>query len=262
MTKLIPNLQIFLFLLLSSFLLLLLDLLGFLKIIKSSAYFITNPISFGIYQLKNTISKQFYFIFAARYAALENIALKEQMGELFSENSNLRRKLAETESLVVQQANLDPQIYKLLPAHLMGVGRFLTLDKGLQDGVKLDQAVVFKDNFIGQVINVSEGGASVKLLTDPDLKLSAFSFGKQGKAKGILTGQFGSEILMDKILHEEQIEKGDLVYSQGFEGNIPRGLILGRVVEILDEKNEIFKQAKVAPIFDIRDLELVFVIVD
>ena len=67
-------------------------------------------------------------------------------------------------------------------------------------------------------------------------------------------------MLLDKILHEEPIAQGDLVYSEGTEGYLPRGLIVGRVNEVIEKQNEVFKQAKVKPIFDIRDLELVFVI--
>lgn len=262
MLKVIPNPQLFLFLIALSFIILLLDLFGALKIVKSAAFFITNPISFGIYQAKQTSLKQFYFIFAARSAARENKALQEQLGQILSENASLRRKLAETESMVIQQKKLDPRIYNLLSAHPIGLDRFLKIDQGTQKGVKIGQVVVFQDNLIGSVVKVAENGASVRLLADPDSKIGAFSFGKAGKAKGILVGQFGTESLMDKILHEEQIEKGDLVYSEGTEGNIPRGLILGRVMEVLEKDNEIFKQARIAPIFNISDVELVFVILD
>ena len=65
---------------------------------------------------------------------------------------------------------------------------------------------------------------------------------------------------MDKILHEEKIAVDDLIYSEGGEGFLPRGLILGRVSEVTGKENELFKQAKVQPTFDLRDLELVFVI--
>jgi len=92
--------------------------------------------------------------------------------------------------------------------------------------------------------------------------MAAFSQGLEGVAKGVLVGQFGTESLLDKILHEETIKAGDLVYSEGTEGNLPRGLILGKVVEVKGEENEVFKQAKVVPVFDIRDLELVFVIIE
>lgn len=226
------------------------------------AFYLSNPISFGIYNTHQNIGKQFYFIFAARFAAQENKALKEQVGQLLSENAFLRRRVGELTSMLSQEQHLDPATYNLLPARPIGLGRYLKIDQGSSSGIKTGQAVVFKDNFLGKISAVSPSAANIQLLSDPDTKVSAFSQNQEGKAKGVLLGKFGTEILMDKILHEEKVAKGDLVYSEGLEGFLPRGLILGRVSQVLERENEVFKQAKVEPIFDIRDLELVFVMID
>lgn len=239
-----------------------LDKISFLNLPKQLVFYISNPVSFGIYNTNQNISKQFYFMFQARFAAQENKALKEQVGQLLSENAALRKNIAEVRAQLSQEQHLDPNTYNLLPARLIGLSRYLKIDKGSENNVKVDQAVIFEDTFVGKIISVSSGASSVQLLTDPDSKVAAFSQNKEGKAKGVLVGQFGTEILMDKILHEEQITEGDLVYSEGLEGFLPRGLILGKVTQVLERENEIFKQAKVTPIFDIRDLELVFVIED
>lgn len=257
--RIIPNLQLFLTLIFLSILILFLDNIHFLQLPKIALSYITTPIQFGLYSSGQSAGRQFYFVFQARFAAQENIALKEQLAELLSENAKLRRSLSETQSLLEQQKTLDPRVYNLIFARPIGLDRYLIIDKGFKDGVKVSQAVIFKDNFLGKIIKVSEKTSSVELITDPDSKLSAFSINKNGKAKGILIGQFGSEILMDKILHEEPIEKGDLVYSEGTEGFLPRGLILGSVAEVLEKETQVFKQAKIKPVFDLRDLELVFI---
>lgn len=239
-----------------------LDTFHFLDLPKRVSFYVTNPISFGVYKSYQNISKQFYFIFAARFAAQENKALKEQIGQLLSENANLRRQVSETKAQLLQQQKIDPKTYNLLPARPSGLTRYLKIDKGSVDGVKLGQAVIFQDNFIGKVVEVSPKVSNIQLITDPDSKVAAFSQGLEGAAKGVLLGQFGTESILDKILHEESIKIGDLVYSEGTEGYLPRGLILGKVVEVKGEENEVFKQAKVGSVFDIRDLELVFVIIE
>lgn len=255
-----PNFKTLLSLVLLSLIIFILDNLHFLSLPKQAVSFITNPVSFGLYQTSKNVEKQFSFIFLARQASQENRALKEQIGQLLSENTLLRKKLAEAESLVSQDKSLDPATYTLIPAHPIGIGRYLKIDKGLNSNLKLGEAVVFNDNYVGKIIQISEKQANIQLLTDPDSKVSAFSQGLEGKAKGVLVGQFGSELLLDKMLHEEKINIGDLVYSEGTEGFLPRGLILGRVSQVLEQETQVFKQAKVQPNFDIRDLELVFVI--
>ncbi len=262
MGKAIPNLQIFLILILLSVFLIVADSSHFLDLPKNGAFYITNPLTFGLYKTYTNINKQFYFIFQARFAAQENKALKEQTGKLLSENATLRKRLAETEAIVTQQDYLDIKTYNLTPARPIGLQRYLKIDKGSLNGLNLGQAVVYNDNFVGKIVQVSQRMSFVQLLADPDSKVAAFSLNKEGSAKGILMGQFGTDLLMDKILHEEQISAGDLVYSEGTEGFLPRGLILGRVGEVLNRENEVFRQAKVQPVFDIRDLELVFVIIE
>lgn len=262
MIKVIPNLKIFLILIFLSLLFLLLDSINLLNFPKKWLFYITNPISFGIYNSNKGVGKQFYFVFQARFAAQENKALKEQIGKLVAENADLRKRIGEVEAQLSQETHLDPNTYNLLPARPIGLGRYLKIDKGSSSGVKVGQAVVFDDNYVGKVMAVSPQASSVQLLTDPDSKVAAFSQGKEGKAKGVLLGQFGTDVILDKILHEEKINVTNLVYSEGLEGFLPRGLILGEVTQVLERENEVFKQAKVTPIFDIRDLDLVFVIED
>lgn len=262
MEKVIPNLKLFLTLIFFSLVVLVLDITSFLNLPKKLVFYITNPISFGIYNTSKNIGKQFHFIFQARFAAQENKALKEQTGKLFAENAILRKKLSETEAMLSQESHLDPNTYNLIPARLIGLGRYLKIDQGSNSGIKTGQAVVFEGNFVGKIISVSERASNVQLLTDPDSKVAAFSQGLEGKAKGVMVGQFGTEIILDKILHEEKVAIGDLVYSEGLEGFLPRGLLLGKVTQVLERENQVFKQAKVQFIFDIRDLELVFVILE
>lgn len=260
MAKLFPDLKVFFLLTLASLIIFILDNYHLLSPIKYAAYSITNPISFGLYNVGTNLQKQFYFIYSLRLSAQENRALKQQINQLMSENASLKRQFLEAQSQIEQNKHLDPRTYNLIPARPIGLDRNLRIDQGLNSGIKVGMAVVSNDNFVGKVMQVFEKSSNVQLLADPDSKVSAFSLGKDGKARGILTGQFGSEALMDKILHEEKISIGDLVYSEGTEGYLPRGLILGRVLEVIEKRDELFKQAKIKATFDIKDLDLVFVI--
>ncbi len=248
------------FLVLISIVILLLDFFKLLSIPKGLLQQVTIPIQYGLYKSSTGVSRQFGFVIQARQAAQENKAKSEQMAQILLENSNLRKKLTEAQSFLDQENALSDETFNLTPSRPIGFSRFLIIDKGANDGIRQDQAVVSKANFIGTVKEVDPKRSRVILGSDPDSRISAFSQSDQGKAKGILIGQFGSEMLLDKILHEEPIKVGDLVYSEGQELEIPRGLILGQVAEVIEKDNEIFKQAKVKAVFDIADLELVFIV--
>lgn len=252
--------RLFLLLCFASALLILFDNFGFLNYPKSTLQTVTVPVQYGLYQTSKNITHQFKFIVLARKAAQENNALKQQLAELLSENSNLRRSLAESEAMVDQQNSLSPKTFNLLPARPIGLGRYLLIDKGADDKVAIKDVVVFKENYIGQIKRISSKTSQVLLSLDPDSTIAVFSQGQEGRAKGILQGQFGSQALMDKILHAEDIKTGDLVYSEGTEGILPRGLVMGKVTQVLERQNEVFKQAVVKPVFEIADLDLIFVI--
>lgn len=254
------DIKLFLFLASFSIFLFLFDKLGILYFPKLLIQSATVPVQYGLYKSGMAFSQQFEFIVMVRQASLENKALKKQLGDLLVENSEVRRKLAENELLLEQYNKLNPRTYDMVATRPIGSGRYLTIDKGYQDGILGDQAVVYKDSLIGQVRNVNPKSAVVMFPSDPDSKIAAYSQNTAGRAKGILKGQFGSEILMDKILHEEAVEVGDLVYTEGTEGKLPKGLIVGRVSEVLERPNEVFKQAKVKAVYDFSDLDMMFVI--
>ena len=257
---LLLDLKTFLILLLVSVIFILLDFMKMLSIPKSILQQITIPIQYGLYRSSVSVTRQFEFVIQARQAAQENKAKSEQMAQILSENANLRKKLDEARSFLAQEKTLSDQTFNLTPARPIGFSRFLNIDKGSNEGIKPNQAVVFKDNYIGRIKEVDPKKSRVILGSDPDSRISAFSQSDDGRAKGILIGEFGSEMILDKILHEEPVKIGDLVYSEGQELEIPRGLILGQVSEVIERDNEIFKQAKVKPVYDIGDLELVFII--
>lgn len=257
---LLSDIRLFLILLLLSACMILTDNLHLLDLPKSTLQKLTIPIQYGFYQNSLQATRQIEFILLAREAAQKNQALREQLAQILSENAKLRRELALAEGFLAQQKTLSPQTFNLVAARPIGISRYLLIDKGSDDGIKINQIVIYKDNYIGRVKETSVKKSQVLLSSDPDSRIAAFSANQGGKARGVLVGQFGQEIILDKILHQEPITKGDLVYSEGSELEIPRGLILGQVSEVVDEDNQIFKQAKVHAIFDVTNLDLVFVI--
>lgn len=257
---LFTDFKLFFSLVFLAFIIIILDNFNFLSFPKGAIQSVTAPIQYGLYRTSLGVGKQFEFIILARTSAQQNKALQEQLALVLSENANLRKKLAETEAFLNQQNSLSPENFTLLAARPLGISRYLIIDKGLDDGIKQNQTVIYKDNYIGKIVEVSSKKSKVILVSDPDSYLAAFVSNPSGKARGVLSGQFGTEMILDKILHQEPISKDDLVYSEGTETEIPRGLILGIVSEVKDRENQVFKQAIIKTVFDVANLDVVFVI--
>lgn len=230
---------------------------------KALVQSITGPIQLGLYQIANDARRQLGFVFLARRASQEKAALEQQLAQVLSENAQLRKKMSELQAFSAQRDALSPSNFNLLPARPLGLATYLYIDRGETDGVKVGQVVVFRDTMLGRVVSAGPKKSAVQLLTDPNSHLAAFSQSSDGgKARGVLSGQFESEMLLDKILHQEPVMVGDLVYSEGSEVDIPRGLVLGTVSQVVNQDNQLFKQAKVRPVFDVTNLDLVFVVIN
>lgn len=259
MSALTKDLRTFLLLIFLSLLILFLDNFHSLDFLKGGLEKVTVPIQYGLYKSSLVVGKQFSFIAFSRKNLQEKKALEEQLATVISENANLRRSLSEAQGTLLTQKVLDPRVYDLVSTRPISFSRYLIIDKGADDGIKQGMSVVYKDTFLGSIKATSAKTSEVLMSSDPDSKIAVFSQDKDGKARGVVHGQFGSDILMDKILHQEPIKSGDLVYSEGSD-SLPKGLVLGSVSTVLDRPNEIFKQAKVSPIFKVTDLDIVFVI--
>jgi len=86
------------------------------------------------------------------------------------------------------------------------------------------------------------------------------------RAAGIVRGQFGDTLVMDWILQTEDVKIGDIVITAGLAigGDVrslyPKGLVLGKVVEVTKGDTGTFQRAILVPAVDLRHLENVLVV--
>ena len=65
---------------------------------------------------------------------------------------------------------------------------------------------------------------------------------------------------MGLIPKDIKVEKDQTVITSGMEGFFPRGLLIGKILEIESPENEIFQKILVKPAAEIEKLERVFII--
>jgi len=99
----------------------------------------------------------------------------------------------------------------------------------------------------------------VRLVTDGD---SAVAAETNRGVKGSLVGVGGEGMLFEQILQEKRLEVGDIVVTSGALGNLPSGIVLGKVVEVLEIASAVYKSAKVKPLFLETEVDYVFVLIE
>ncbi|MEX1051896.1 MAG: rod shape-determining protein MreC [Patescibacteria group bacterium] len=213
--------------------------------------------------ISTKISNTFLLIGSIRQLAKENSQLREQTVAQLAEIAELTNVKNENQQLRqdLNFNNLHPEL-SLQPATIISyspIGSYqaLTIDKGSQDGIIENQAVVSSGFLIGKIKNVAVSSAEVWLLTNRNLATPVILTGSQ--VTGILKGGIRG-LVVDNIPVDTIIAPGELVVSSSLEGLYPAGLAIGQVEETISQKEEIFIALRISSPVNIANIRTVFVI--
>jgi rod shape-determining protein MreC len=198
-----------------------------------------------------------------------------QLQQLEDENTKLRLQLAEQnreiQALHDQFATEALSSQSLLPAKIVGFRTFipgvsapteLVIDKGKADGVSAGAVVVSKNILVGRITKVTDHGALVDLTSRDGFSLTAKT--SKTNALGIVTGQGNGDIVLQNVVLSDNLEKGDLVLTKGSmneEGiGSPPDLVVGKIASVDKKPSALFQTAKIAPLVDVKKLEMVFIL--
>ncbi|WP_066257906.1 rod shape-determining protein MreC [Neobacillus drentensis] len=191
---------------------------------------------------------------------IENLVnLEAQVQELTKDNQELRDILGEKTTL---------RDFKPLPATVIGRNpdrwhEMIIIDKGKLNGIKKDMAVVTATGLIGKVKNVTQFSSTVQLLSamDPKNRISAVVQGKKD-VYGFVQGFDDKQklLLIKAIPSGSKVEKGQTVVTSGLGGVFPKGLMIGKVVDVRPDQYGLNQTALVKPGADFYDIENVIVI--
>lgn len=123
--------------------------------------------------------------------------------------------------------------------------KFITLDKGLNDGLYLEMPVAAPEGIVGWVKGISSNTAQVMLITDINSKAAALI--QDTRIDGIVEGT-GTEYCYLKFLESDaEIEIGQLIITSGLSSIFPKGLIIGKIEKVIYQRGQAEKKALVKP---------------
>lgn len=122
----------------------------------------------------------------------------------------------------------------LYPAGRAGevVKRSFILDVGEASGARADAPVVARDGLVGVVRAVSLSQAGGDFWTHPDFRVSAMT--GDGRVFGIIRSLGGAPSLMqlDGTPYQVELAPGTELFTSGQGGVFPRGIPIGRILEL------------------------------
>lgn len=203
-------------------------------------------------------------------------SLRSENESLKSENNSLQKKISDMQGLQKENDKLRKMLelkeksvdISMLAATVSAKDpsnwySSFTINKGDRDGVKKNQPIVDADrNLVGQISEVGENWAKVITILDPQSSVGVMI--KRSKEIGILEGdsnlRYEGKCRLGYIARDTDVQNGDFLETSGLGGIFPRGLVIGRVVEIYDENATMSKAATVEPLASIGKVNEVFVV--
>jgi rod shape-determining protein MreC len=204
-----------------------------------------------------------------------------ELGSLRSDNAELRAQLEVMEQAVKEADALKndfvslTELMELDPPYTAGdfvnaqvIGyspsnyrwaRFI--DKGFEDGVHKNMAVINSDGLVGKVISVTRGHALVLLLIDP--KAAAGARIEMRRDTGKIQGNGEDQGLsLELIGSNSDVFEADEVVTSGQDGVYPAGIPIGLVDQITGDIRRPDQQIVVDPWVDFTALDYVRVLLD
>jgi rod shape-determining protein MreC len=207
----------------------------------------------------------------------ETFKARGQNEDLEAEVRDLRTKLAEAQSAEGENQQLRDLLeldrrgtlagYTPVTARVIARSptvwySTVAVDKGSDDGVKVNDPVVTGDGLVGRVTEVTGGAAEVTLITDSRSAVSArvLPDGPDGVAEPEVGNP--SELLLDFVDKDQTIHQGEMLVTAGWSnGTIssayPPGIPIGEISDTAVGEQQAFQRVHVTPFADIRGLDFV-----
>lgn len=203
----------------------------------------------------------------------ENKALKQslqQHSQVVAELNDLKEENERLKEMLEYKDSVKDQ-YQLYPSKVIARSpdrwnNMLVIDKGSNDGIKENMAVITTSGLVGKVYSVSSFSSNVQLITDSEHGGFVFAeIQSNPRAYGVVEGYSRVDNLLkiDKIDPNAQIEPGQLVTTSSLGGVFPSGFLIGEIVYVEEGENGgLTKTAYIKPSADLYHIHEVFVIVN
>ncbi len=188
----------------------------------------------------------------------EYVELSVKVKDLEKENEELRDILKKK----VDMRDYNPEQATVIERNPDKWQDVVSIDKGAQQGIKKDMAVVTAKGLIGKVKNVSQFTSTVELLSSANRtnRISAV-VEEDTRIFGLIEGYDKEKqaLLFTKIPSDAKVEKKQIVVTSGLGGIFPKGLVIGKVIEVTPDEYGLTQTAYVKPAADLNDISHVMV---
>lgn len=199
----------------------------------------------------------------------ENEKLQAKVDELITENNNLQEEKYELERLqALYKLDQNYTEYEKTGAHVIAKdsGNWFstfTIDKGSNDGIKVDMNVLAGSGLVGIVIKTGPTWSTVRSIIDDSSNVSAMSLTTLDKCmvRGDLSLINDGKIRFEQMENNEnKVQVGDQIVTSHISPKYHQGILIGYISEITVDSNNLTRSGYITPVVDFKNLQEVLVI--
>jgi rod shape-determining protein MreC len=192
----------------------------------------------------------------------ENARLRGEIERMSLEQARLREDANMARRVQTLLAFKEQYVDSTVAAQVIGTSgseqsRVLYIDKGSDDGIRTDMAVITPTGIVGKVVQVFPGTAQVLPINDQLSGVGAAL--KTTRLQGILKGAANGTTTLQYIMSDEPVKPGEEVITSGGDRIFPKGLPVGTVASV-DPGKDLFLTIRVTPSARLDRLEEVLVV--
>ena len=173
---------------------------------------------------------------------LEAVSELRQENERLSALLDLKQKTAHV-AVAARVIGYDPSNWS----------QFIVINRGSSDGVRGDMVLIHPNGLVGKVIAAGPNSARAILLTDRQSRVSALN--QRTRDVGLIEGTGSAMFKMTYLDPKSDIQIGDTIVSSGLGGIYPKGIVIGRVELVGEDRNQLSLYALVKPFVSFAKLE-------
>jgi rod shape-determining protein MreC len=232
---------------------------------------IRQALSLVVYPIQVGVDLPFAGWRLASRALTDQSALLEENSQLRSERLAIDVRLQRLAALEAEndrlRAMLDSSarvsdrvlVVEILAVDLDPYRQRFTINRGLNDGVYIGQALLDADGVVGQIVRVELMTSEVVLISDADHALPV-AINRNGLRTIVVGTGDSSRLRLPYLTNNADIEPGDLLMSSGLGGIFPSGYPVGRVLEVHRRPGQSFAEVIAEPAAQLdRDREVLLV---
>jgi rod shape-determining protein MreC len=182
----------------------------------------------------------------------ENQKLRKRLAELRMEADALRAEREENLRLkrlldLRGEAPRDLVAARVVGRSLDRLGGSLTIDKGTDDGIGPDVAVLTPEGLVGRVERAAPRWSRVLTLLHRDCAVAVRL--ERSRVQGVVQWQFGDRPQLDLLYvsSQEDVKPGDVVATSGMGGLFPEGIRVGTVARVGLAEDRLMKSVTIEP---------------